>query len=201
VKKVLSLFFVLISATVFAQVERGKYLAGGSADISVSYTGKNSTFNMSLTPQFGVFVVRGFAIGGRYAFGISSTRNFDNNKKEYVSTSTFTSGIGPILRYYIGKKQLKGIISASANYLTSTTLRKNSVSGTTGFSTMGLAGIAYFLNPHLSLETGLYAATTSFAKQLTTLRVGLSVGFFVFLDNKKKEKPLMNESQEFKKQE
>lgn len=197
-KKAFLLFFVFVSICSFAQVEKGKYLVGGSADLSLSFQGKNNSFNMSLTPQFGAFVVRGLAIGGRYSFGISSTHNYDFNKKEYVNTSTFTSGIGPLIRYYIGKKPLKGVITASANYLTSTTLRKNSVSGTSGFNATGSVGIAYFFNPLLSLETAFYVTATGYEKQLPVTRGGFSVGFFFFLDNKKKEKPLMNDSKEFK---
>ena len=197
-KKLLLIFLVFVSAFSFAQTERGKYLVGGSADLSVSYQGKNSGFNMSLSPQFGAFVIRGLAIGGRYSFAISSSKTFDFNKKEYSTTTTFTSGIGPLIRYYIGKKTLKGLISANANYLTSTTLRKTSVSGTSGFNATGFAGIAYFLNPLLSIESGLYLTVTGYEKQLPTSRVGFSVGFFVFLDNKKKESSLKNDSKEFK---
>src|ERR1041385_2111247 len=110
---------VLYAGIIHAQVERGRYLIGGSADISSSYQGKNSGFNLSLSPSFGVFVVKGFAIGARYSFGLSSSRTYDNTKKEYVSTTTFSSGIGPLVRYYFGKKPLKGIVSANVNYLTS----------------------------------------------------------------------------------
>ena len=56
---------------------------------------------------------------------------------------------------------------------------------------------AYFFNPHLSLETGLYLTGQSFVHQRPTTRVGVSVGFFVFLDNKKNEKPLVNEQMNF----
>jgi len=197
-KELVAIFFVLISITCSAQTEKGKYLVGGSADMSMSFQGKNSGFNMSLTPQFAAFVVRGLAIGGRYSFGISSSKNFDFNKKEYLSTTTFTSGIGPLIRYYLGKKPLKGVFAASANYLTSTTLRKNSVSGTSGFNITGSIGMAYFFNPLLSLETAFYISATGYEKQLPFTRGGFSVGFFVFLDNKKKGNSLLNDSKEFK---
>src|SRR5687768_11855501 len=137
-----SLIVFLITAYATAQVERGKYLVGGNADISSSYQGRNSGFNLSLTPSFGIFVVKGFALGARYSFGISSSKTFSNTRREYVSVTTFTSGIGPLARYYFGKKQLKGLISANVNYLTSTTLRKNDVSGSNGFSATGLIGMA-----------------------------------------------------------
>lgn len=189
-KKILTLTLILTSLSVFAQTEKGKQFVGGSADISVSYTGKNSGFNLGVSPSYGVFVVRGFVMGVRYTFGISSSKNYDNNKKEYTTTTSFNSSIGPIFRYYIGKKQLKGVITFNPNYLTTVTLRKTSVSGNNGFNIYGLAGIAYFLNDHLSIETGLYASATGYLKVTPTLRIGVSVGLFVFLDKKKKEEAL-----------
>jgi hypothetical protein len=177
----------LASAGANAQVEKGRFLVGGSADISSAYQGKNSSFNLSLAPSFGVFVVKGFAIGGRYSFGISSSKTYDKVKDEYNTVTTFTSGVGPLVRYYIGKKPLKGLISANVNYLTSTTLRKTSVSGTNGFSATGLVGFGYFFNPHLSLDCGLYVSGQGFEKQLPVTRIGFSVGLFAFLDKKKKE--------------
>ena len=189
-KKLLTLLFISFTFSVFAQTEKGKQFVGGSADISVSYTGKNSGFNLGVSPSYGVFVVRGLVVGVRYTFGISSAKNYDNTKKEYTTTTTFSSSIGPILRYYIGKKQLKGIIVFNPNYLTSVTLRKTNVSGNNGFNIYGSAGIAYFLNDHLSLETSLYTSATGYLKVLPTLRIGVSVGLFVFLDKKKKEEAL-----------
>src|SRR6187551_844218 len=117
----ITMLIILLSLGTKAQVERGRYLLGGNVDISSSYQGKNSGFNMSLTPSFGVFVVKGFAIGARYSFGINSSKTFNESKNEYASVTTFNSGIGPLLRYYIGKKPLKGLISANVNYLTSVT--------------------------------------------------------------------------------
>lgn len=184
------LFIFLLYFGVQAQVEKGRYLIGGNVDISSAYQGKNSGFNMSLTPSFGIFVVKGFAIGARYSFGINSAKTFNKTKNEYVSVTTFSSGIGLLARYYIGKKPLKGLISANVNYLTSTTLQKNNVSGTHGLSYTGLVGMAHFFNPHLSLECGLYVSGVSYLKQLPVTRIGFSVGLFAFLDKKKKEPSL-----------
>lgn len=181
------LFCMSLSAITNAQVERGRYLVGGTVDISSARQGTTSNFNMSLTPSFGVFVVKGFAIGARYTFGINSARVFNNSRKEYVTTTTFNSGVGPLLKYYYGKKAVKGLVSANVNYLTTVTLRRSDVSGTTGLNVNGLVGMAYFLNPHIGLETGLYINTTSYLERLPITRIGVSAGFFVFLDKKKKE--------------
>ncbi len=189
-KKYLAIVLIFVSMGAIAQVEKGKYFVGGSADISVSYIGKNSGFNLGVSPNFGVVVVRGFVVGARYSFTISSAKNYDNTKKEYVTTTTYSSAIGPIFRYYPGKKQLKGVIVFNPAYLTTTTMRKSSVSGTHGFNLYGAAGIAYFVNDHISIETLLYANVSGYVKVLPTTRIGLSVGVFTFLDKKKKETAL-----------
>lgn len=189
-KKYWAIIFVLLSFCASAQVEKGKYFVGGSADINVSFIGKNSGFNLGISPNFGVVVVRGFVVGARYSFNISSAKNFDNNKQEYVTTTTYSSAIGALFRYYPGKKQLKGVIVFNPAYLTTTTMRKSSVSGTHGFALYGAAGIAYFVNDHISIETLLYANLSGYKKVLPTTRIGLSVGIFVFLDKKKKEEAL-----------
>lgn len=177
----------VLALGVFAQAQKGQFMLGGSADISASRTGKNSTFNLSLSPTFAAFVVKGFAVGGRYSFTVGNTKNYDNNKKEYVATTTFSSGIGPVFKYYIGNKPLKGLVSLNASYLTVTTLRKSSVSGTNGFNVGGSAGMAYFFNPHIALESAFYAAVSGYKGSLPTTRIGFQVGFFVFVDKKKKE--------------
>lgn len=189
-KKLWTIIFALLSFCASAQVEKGKYFVGGSADINVSFIGKNSGFNLGVSPNFGVVVVRGLVVGARYSFNISSAKNFDNNKQEFVTTTTYSSAIGALFRYYPGKKQLKGVIVFNPAYLTSTTMRKSSVSGTHGFALYGAAGIAYFVNDHISIETLLYANISGYKKVLPTTRIGLSVGIFVFLDKKKKEEAL-----------
>lgn len=176
-----------------AQTEKGRFLIGGSADVSSSMqaTSNGHTtrgFNLSIAPSFGVFVVKGFAIGGRYSLGVTNSKVYDVKAGEYKSTLTFTSAIGPLLKYYLGKKALKGVASANAAYLTSVTLRNGgSVSGTDGFSVTGFLGMAFFLNPHISLESGLYVTGQGYKKQLPLTRIGFSVGFFALLDKKKKE--------------
>ena len=57
-----------------AQTEKNRYLVGGSSDISEMVQGTSSSFNLSLSPSFGVFVVKNFAIGGLLSFGISNVR-------------------------------------------------------------------------------------------------------------------------------
>ena len=186
--RILYIFILLLTATAcFAQVERGRYTVGGNVDISMSLQGDVRRFNMSINPAFGVFVVKGFAVGGRYQFGVGSVREFNTRDNEYQSVVTFSTAIGPQLKYYYGKKSLKGLVSANVLYLTSTTLRKSRVNGTQGMSANGLLGIAHFFNNNVALESGLYVTLQAVDKQLPITRFGFSMGLFVFLDKKKKE--------------
>ena len=178
---------LLVFSSLFAQTERGCYLVGGSADLSMSYQGTSSNFNLSLAPSFGVFVVKGFAIGGRYSIGIGSARTYDTKNLVYNTTTTFTTQIGPNFKYYLGKKALKGVTSFNASYVVFTSIHKTSVTNYNGFIVGGTLGAAYFFNPHISLETVVYITASGYEKQLPTTRVGFSVGLFAFLDKKKRE--------------
>lgn len=189
IKKRLSTTLLLLALVqfTFAQALKGQLQVGGSGDLSMTYNGTTSTFNLSIAPSLGIFVVNGFAVGGRYSIGINNVRSFDTKNNVYTSTITFTTLIGPALKYYIGKKQLKGLLSASGAYTVTTSIHKTDVGNRNGFSVMGLGGLAYFLNPHLSVETGFYVSATGGEKILPTSRFGISVGLFAFLDKKKQE--------------
>lgn len=171
----------------YAQTEKGRYLVGGNVDISGSIQGDVKRFNMTLAPSFGVFVVKGFAIGGRYSFGVTSVSQYDEKEKERVSNITFSTAIGPTLKGYFGPKRLKGFASGNVQYLTTTTMRKSRINGSQGLSALGSLGIAHFFNNNVVLESGLYVSLQSVTKQLPITRIGFSMGLFVILDKKKKE--------------
>lgn len=181
------LSLLLSTATCFAQVEKGRYILGGSVDISGTIQGDVRRFNMTINPSFGAFVVKGFAIGGRYQFGVNSVRAYDVDDAEYRTTISFTTALGPQLKYYYGKKTLKGLVSANVLYLTSTTLRKSRVISFQGLTANGLLGIAHFFNRNVALESGLYVTLQAVEKELPITRIGFSMGIFVILDKKKKE--------------
>lgn len=181
------LLLVMLVSVAAAQTEKGRYIVGGNVDISGSIQGDVKRFNMTLAPSFGIFVVKGFAIGGRYSFGVSSISQYDEKEKERISTVTFSTAIGPLVKGYFGPKRLKGFATANVQYLTSTTLRKSRINGTQGLSTMGSVGIAHFFNNNVVLESGLYVSLQSVVKQLPITRIGFSMGLFVILDKKKKE--------------
>lgn len=184
---------VICAPALFAQIERGMFLIGGAADMSGSYTGDkkartdNFRFNFSLSPSVSYFVVKGFAVGGRYTFGLSTSREFYKDKDKYLTPMTVNTSIGPLLRYYLGKKRVKGVGAFSASYVVSTRIFDGGVTNRNGFNVLGSLGAAFFFNPHLSLETAFYLSGSGYKGDLPTTRMGLSIGLFAFLDKKKLE--------------
>jgi hypothetical protein len=180
-------FLLLSSLAVSAQVEKGRYLVGGSVDISQLMQGETRNFNLSLTPQFGVFVVKGFAIGGRYSFGVASRRVFNEKEQQYMPSTVFTTAVGPELSYYPGKRALKGAISAYGNYTVYTRLYNGDVNNKNGFAVGGFLGMAYFFNENVMLKSGMYINTSGYEGDFPATRIGFSVGLAAVLNKKNKE--------------
>lgn len=186
-KALLVLSFLWCVLTGFGQVEKGRYLIGGAVDISYTIQDEQRNFNMAIAPAMGVFVVKGLAIGGRYSFGVASRRTYNTSKEKYMPATTFTTGIGPKVSYYIGKKPLKGLVSANAGYSVYTRLYDGDVQNKNGFTAGGFLGMAYFFNQNLSLETGMYINASGYEGDFPTTRFGFSIGLAAFLDKKKQE--------------
>jgi len=178
-----------------AQTEKGMFIVGGNADISESIQNTTHNFNFSIAPSFGAFIINNLGIGGVYSFSAGSS-NVLNSNESRTTTTTFNTLVGPFLKYYIGKKGMKPFISANGGYSVHTQLRSTSSATSTGstsitnydgFSMGGSAGIAYFFNPHLSLESALYINTSGYQTLIPTTRFGFSLGLYAFLDKKKPE--------------
>ena len=177
-----------------AQTEKGMLMIGGSSNISEAIQNTSSTFSLGLAPSFGAFVIRNFVVGGTYSFSVSSAKTVNATTDVRSTTSTFTTLVGPLLKYYIGKKAMKPFVSANGGYSVYTQIKSNSSPGSTasitnydGFQMGASAGVAYFFNPHVGLETALYVTTSGYQTQIPTTRFGFSLGLYTFLDKKKTE--------------
>jgi len=176
-----------------AQTDKGNLIIGGSANISESIQNTTSNFNFSLAPSFGAFVINGLGIGGTYSFSAGSSRVLNSNES-HTTTTTFNTLAGPFVKYYFGKKLMKPFVSGNGGYTVHTVLKSTSTSTTgasvtnyDGFAMGASAGLAYFLNPHLSLESALYINTSGYQTQIPTTQFGFSLGLYAFLDKKKQE--------------
>lgn len=193
-KWILTTGFLALASIMSAQTEKGMYIIGGSSNISEAIQSTSSTFSLALQPSFGAFVIRNFAVGGTYSFSVSSAKTVNATTDVRSTTSTFTTLVGPFLKYYIGKKAMKPFVMANGGYSVYTQIRSNSNPGNVasitnydGFQMGASAGIAYFFNPHVALESALYVTTSGYQTQIPTTRFGFSLGLYTFLDKKKAE--------------
>ena len=103
--------FTLISATTFAQTEKGRLRLGGSLSAShirseTEYTNPSRSYefkqtNISLSPSGGVFLLDGFEAGLAPAI-ISSLSTNDSEFYGSSDRKTLNISIGPYINYYIG---------------------------------------------------------------------------------------------------
>jgi hypothetical protein len=177
--------FCAVSAS--GQTENGRFTIGGSADISEAIQYKLTDFNLSLAPSIGIFAIKNLVIGGHYSFTIGSTNNYNNATHTTSKLTTFVSDVGPLLKYYLGKKALKGVASFNAGYVVYTAIESGSLGNYNGFQVEGSLGMAYFFNPYISLEMAYYISAAGYQKILPETQTGLSLGVYTFLDKKKKE--------------
>jgi len=180
-------YCLLSTVLLSAQTEKGRIMIGGGVDIASAFQGDVRTFNMSVTPTVGVFAVKNFVTAGRYSFTVSSNRSYNTKDERYITTTTYNTSVGLLLKYYFGKKQLKGLATAHGSYLVNTRMRKGEVTNRNGALTGASLGFAYFVNKNISVESAFSYNLTMFEKTLPVSRFGFSVGFSLFLNKKKAE--------------
>ncbi|MDB5284183.1 MAG: hypothetical protein JWO06_3258 [Bacteroidota bacterium] len=178
----------MLLSTLSAQTEKGNYLIGGSGDASLAFNYTTRSFNVAVQPTLAIFAIQNFAIGANFSFGVSGSHTINATTNVAKETNSFNTSLGPLLKYYIGKKGLKAVISANTAYLITTGIRTETNTGPSqaleGFVVGGSVGLAYFISPHMSLEPALYITATGYQTQYPTTRIGVSLAFYGFLDKK-----------------
>jgi hypothetical protein len=173
----------LFSITLFAQCEKGNISTGASIDIASTFVEatkyNNSYFHLSISPGLTYFVINHLAVGGHL--------NFTMNVQRREERTSFLSEVGPVVRYYFGKKKVwnkKGFAQLSGGYANSVFLKKGQTSGREGWYVGAMLGFAYFINKNISLETSL---GYHFNKQRDweVTHIPFRVGFNIFILPKK----------------
>src|SRR5689334_14074384 len=131
-KKVLIAAILLVcSNVIFAQVNKGQWLAGGSAGFDHSTQGDNKVTSINIAPDAGYFFINQLAGGLRPEFGYTKTKAKTGTGTTTGSITMFT--LAPFVRYYImpsgqmlnvfadasygfGSAKAKGGSSVSSNY-------------------------------------------------------------------------------------
>lgn len=176
----LSLLILLGSIQhVQAQTERGNLMIGTQiANIGATFQNNSNVFNFEITPSAAYFIDNNLALGAMLTLGLSAPKD---------APTTFTYGIGPWARYYFATPKELDFSSHAAFFIDGFVGFQGVSHSKGGGSTNGLGikvgpGLSYFLTRNISLDAALnYNLVLGFGNATTVNRIGINVGFQIFL--------------------
>lgn len=182
-KKICFVFPLLILLIGFqqatAQTEKGSLMIGAQvANIGAAFQNHSNVFNFELTPGAAYFIENNLALGAMVDLGLTATKN---------APTTFSYGIGPWVRYYFSTPEELNFSSHAAFFVDGFVGFQGVSHSKGGGSTNGLGikvgpGISYFITRGISLDASLdYNLVLGFGNATTINRLGLNVGFQIFL--------------------
>lgn len=182
---------MLFSATTYAQTEKGNMMVGANlGNIGGTFQNGGSKFNLNLTPKLGWFIKDDIAIGGEVNLGLST----GNDQTDFIY------GIGAFGRYFIKDKSIevskraRWFLEASAGFNGVNTKAGDQSTNTNGLGLGFGPGLAYFITPNVGLEALLkYDLTVGFGSSTTAHRVGVNVGFQIYLPTAKAKQIIREE--------
>jgi hypothetical protein len=169
-KIILAATFSMIIGVALSQTDKGDWLVGGMIDLN---TGKNST-HIGFTPNAGTFLFQNFAVGGNIL--LDYQKSGDNKTTQF--------GIGPFARYYFTQHKARPLVHVNVNYLSSKVRGPGFSSTNTGTNLFIGGGLAYFINPNVSLEGVLGYANTKYKDFEGSGGLKFSLGFQVYLSKR-----------------
>jgi opacity protein-like surface antigen len=185
---------LLVAAVLFAalgskaQINKGQFLAGGTAGFSSSKYGENKTTNINVTPGVGYFVIDKLAVGAEATYGYAkeTSETTVGGATVKVESKVTSLAFAPFVRYYFLPAAQKVNVFAHGSYGFGSTKVDDGDSQSFSAYHIG-AGPAFFLTPSVALEATVYynSSKVKDAPERTNT-FGLSVGFQVHLGKGKK---------------
>lgn len=151
-------------------IQAGNWIVGGSLG-SLGYNFSSESFNVSLNPRLGFFVMDNIAVGVGAVVGLSTLKNSDN---------IWSYGVVPFARYYFPEGA-----SVTGRFFGEVEAGISGSTGTSDASFLGgvKAGYAHFITNSVALEGTLgytYSkANINSGSAVTGLGIGL--GFQIYL--------------------
>ena len=161
---------VVLSTTIFiaqAQTEQGDWMVGGGFRLNTS---DNNTL-ISLNPDAGAFVIRRLAIGG----------NVDLTYSKVGDIRDTYFGIGPFVRYYFSKANVKPIVHGKFNFVTEKTKIPSGSNSNTGINYFLGAGAAIFISEQVSIDALMGYDHTKIKDFDGSGGFAMTIGFQVYL--------------------
>jgi hypothetical protein len=163
----LTLAWVLAVIVTQAQTEQGDWMVGGSFQLNTS---DNNT-QIALTPSAGYFIINNLAIGGNVIIDYSKAG--DNKRTDF--------GIGPFVRYYFTRANVRPILHGSLNFISSrnkSPLFSNTENGINYF--LG-GGAAIFITEQVSIDGLMGYAHSKYSDFDGSGGFALTIGFQIYI--------------------
>jgi hypothetical protein len=173
------LVFFFISSSM-AQTEKGSKLLGGSASVQF-----NDPFTLILNPTAGIFVLDRLALGSTLTLDYSSAMRADSPHNR----QSFTAGVAPFIRYYLGKSKLQYFLLADVgvyrNWRNFYQAGYDSRVANNYLNPSGGIGAVYFIAKHIGLEAILNYRIYRNTLRTDNENLTLNFGFQVYLPSAK----------------
>lgn len=150
------------------QIPANTIMIGGNSGLGIHSNG----FNLNINPRVGFFVAPDLALGADV--NASTSLYADRNTTDW----NFDYNLGLFMRYYLAPgKKWRPFLHAEMSNVPAIWRFDGAVGG----------GLAYFINPKVSIETQLLFQVFDVFDSPNLSVSGLNIGFHVFLPPKEKE--------------
>lgn len=189
-KKILyTIMLVSLVASANAQTSKRSYMIGANLlSTSVNFQNDNTGYDLAMQPKIGYFLNENLVIGLSAELGVNVVQ----------SNTTMNYGLTPFARIFIGKENINDIprrmmffIEAGAGFGGRNSRFKNADGSKTNVTTNGAIlyagpGVDMFLTRNVALELGAEYRHIGGSPEVS--RVGINLGFQVFLSKADKKK-------------
>lgn len=166
-KFLLALSFISGFVIANAQTEKGDWMVGGGFQLN---TADNDT-RIALSPNAGLFVIPNLAVGANLLFDYS--KNGDNKRTDF--------GVGPFVRYYFTKANVRPILQGSFNFLSSRNKTPQASNTENGISYFLGGGIAAFISDQVSIDGVLGYSHSKYEDFDGSGGFAMTMGFQVYI--------------------
>jgi hypothetical protein len=149
--------FCVLGFCANSQTEKGNKLIGGSGTIDFPTNTSPKWFSFDITPKVGQFFLKNLAIGITPEWGYSYEKRYSGTKENIT-----VLGIGPFIRFYLGKSKLRYFAEAGISYNHIWRSSKYNYGFYPSYKTEAYSfsenigiGMVYFINQNVGLETKL----------------------------------------------
>lgn len=175
INKILFLTTFFLTITSNAQITKGNWMMGGSANFgnykTTSGGSSDESTNLNLYPNIGYFVIDKLALGTSGQFNYTIPKSNENK-------SSISYGFSPFARYYFLEKEKSINIFSEVSY----EILRNNLYNSKVDKFKIKAGTVFFLNSSVGIEVALNYSNQKTNTDYQNRAIYLDVGFQIHLE-------------------